>query len=212
METRTVAATGWPEPVTLRDGSEVLVRPIEPGDRDKLVAGFEHLSGASRERRFLKPMIGLSPSLLSYLTDVDHHDHEALVAEAAEGGAGVGVARYIRLADDPKAAEVAVVVVDDWQRKGAGTALLRRLAMRAMEEGIERFCATCLATNTDVLELLDDVAQTRVTKTENGLVEIEVVLPTGEEKSLLTAFRRAAAERLAFRHPAERDRTREKGK
>lgn len=55
--------------------------------------------------------------LLRYLTDIDHHDHEALVALDL-GGRGVGVARYIRHPADPQAAEPAVAIVDDWHRRG----------------------------------------------------------------------------------------------
>ena len=203
METDAVA-TRWPETVRLRDGKSISIRPIEPDDKQQLLRGFERLSPESRYRRFLTPMDRLSARLLRYLTEVDHHDHEALVAESVEGGEPVGVARYIRLADEREAAEVAVAVVDDWQGKGAGTELLRRLATRAMEEGVERFTATCLATNTDVLELLEDVAPTRVTNTGDGLAEIVVELPTREENTLLAALRRAASGALAFRHPLER--------
>jgi RimJ/RimL family protein N-acetyltransferase len=197
-------ATRFPERVTLRDGSEVVVRPIEPGDKEKLVEGFERLSPESRYRRFLTPMNRLTPRMLRYLTEVDHHDHEALVAESADGAEPVGVARFIRIADEPEAAEVAVAVVNHWQGRGAARALMRRLAARAVEEGVERFTATCLAENTDVLELLGDLAPARVTESADGLVEVEIALPTGEEKSLLAALRRAAAGALAFRHPLER--------
>jgi RimJ/RimL family protein N-acetyltransferase len=197
-------ATRFPERVTLRDGSEVVVRPIEPGDKEKLVEGFERLSPESRYRRFLTPMNRLTPRMLRYLTEVDHHDHEALVAESADGAEPVGVARFIRIADEPEAAEVAVAVVNHWQGRGAARALMRRLAARAVEEGVERFTATCLAENTDVLDLLGDLAPARVTESADGLVEVEIALPTGEEKSLLAALRRAAAGALAFRHPLER--------
>jgi hypothetical protein len=55
-----------------------------------------------------------------------HYDHEALGALSHPGGRGVGIARYIRNADDPLAADVAVSVVDDWQRRGLATELRHR--------------------------------------------------------------------------------------
>jgi RimJ/RimL family protein N-acetyltransferase len=188
----------------LRDGQKIVVRPIRPEDRDELAAGLGRLSAESRYSRFFTPTDGLSASELTYLSEVDHHDHEALVAESADGAEPVGVARFIRIADEPEAAEVAVAVVNHWQGRGAARALMRRLAARAVEEGVERFTATCLAENTDVLELLGDLAPARVTESADGLVEVEIALPTGEEKSLLAALRRAAAGALAFRHPLER--------
>jgi RimJ/RimL family protein N-acetyltransferase len=197
------------ERVTLRDGSEVLIRPINPDDKAKLMEGFERLSPESRYRRFLTPMNELNPHLLRYLTEVDHHSHEALVAESADGGEPVGVARFVRLADRPEAAEVAVAVADNWQGKGAATELLRRLEARALEEGVEAFVATCLATNTDVLELLDEIGPRKVTDAENGIVEVEIRLPaaTTPESPLRAALRRAAAGLLAFRNPEERERS-----
>jgi RimJ/RimL family protein N-acetyltransferase len=195
----------WPERVTLRDGSEMLVRPIEPRDKARLVHGFEALSPESRYRRFLTPMTSLRPKMLRYLTEVDHHDHEALVAASAENGEPVGVARYIRTADDPTAAEVAVAVVDRWQGRGAATELLRRLGERARAEGIERFTATCLAENRDVLELLEGIGAGRARRMEGGLVEVGVELPVaiGPGEALVAALRGAAAGHLSFRHPLE---------
>ena len=202
MET-TASVTTWPERVKLRDGAEVLIRPIRPDDKAKLVAGFEQLSEESRYRRFLAPMARLSPRLLRYLTEIDHHDHEALVAESVDGEP-VGVARYIRLEDDHEAAELAVAVIDHWQGKGAATELLTRLAARASEEGVERFVATCLAENLDVIELLEELCAKRTGQAEGGLIEVEMELPAADERPLRAALRRAAAGVLSFRHPPVR--------
>jgi hypothetical protein len=69
-----------PPQVMLRDETTVLVRPVEPGDKDLIRAGFDRLSDESRYRRFLTPTSELGQPMLRYLTEVDHHDHEALVA------------------------------------------------------------------------------------------------------------------------------------
>ena len=83
--------------VELRDGSWAQVRQIRPDDREALRRGFERLSPESRYRRFLTPMEKLSESQLTYLTDVDHHDHEAMIAfDLATPGEVVGVGRYVR--------------------------------------------------------------------------------------------------------------------
>ena len=152
----------------LRDGSSVVVRPIEPEDRDLLRAGFERLSPESRYQRFLVPMAELSDEMLDYLAEVDHRDHEALVALDAETGEGVGVARFVRLAGRPRVAEAAVTVVDAWQGRGLGTLLLELLATRAREEGVAHFSALVLATNTDMLELLERLGPVRVVDREPG--------------------------------------------
>jgi hypothetical protein len=73
------------ERVELRDGSQIEVRPITPDDKQALVDGFEKLSPESRYRRFLTPVRRLRPGLLAYFTEVDHHNHEAIVAQSAVG-------------------------------------------------------------------------------------------------------------------------------
>ena len=86
-------------------------------------------------------MTNLSAAQLDYLVDVDHHDHEAIVAVDPISGEGLAVARYIRSNEDAEVAEVAVTVADDWQGRGLGRALLDRLSYRARREGVRRFTA-----------------------------------------------------------------------
>jgi len=162
--------------VILRDGRSVLIRPIQPSDKAAMVAAFERLGEDSRYRRFFSPISHLSEAQLVYLTEVDHFQHEALVATQPESGAGVGVARYIRSAQDWAEAEVAVTVVDDWQGVGLGTALLERLADRARAEGVRRFTALVQAENERSLGLLRRVGDTS-TQTSQGVVRCVVELP-----------------------------------
>jgi RimJ/RimL family protein N-acetyltransferase/nucleotide-binding universal stress UspA family protein len=162
------------ERITLRDGSPVVIRPLTPEDRDLLSTGFERLSERSRYMRFQSPMAGLSDRQLSYLTSIDHHDHEALVALDPDSGDGVGVARFVRVNDD--VAECAIVVADDWQGRGAATALLDRLVDRAREEGIDRFTALLLAENTGALRLLERLGETEERRV-GSQVELEIALP-----------------------------------
>jgi hypothetical protein len=108
-------------PVVLRDGSTVMIRPVRPVDARLLADGSARLSARSRRLRFLTPKKDLSPAELRYFTDVDHHDHEALGALNHAGGRGVGIARCIRDADDPQAAEITVTIIDDRQGRGPGT-------------------------------------------------------------------------------------------
>ena len=128
-----------PHWITLRSGHRVLVRALRPDDAPGLAEAFEQLSETSRYRRFFTGKPHLSEQTLAYLTDIDHHDHEALVAVAPGSGQLVGVARFIRIPREPDQAEMAVTVADSWQRRGLGTALLRELAQRAAEEDIRYF-------------------------------------------------------------------------
>jgi GNAT superfamily N-acetyltransferase len=171
----------------------VAVRPIEPGDKLDLVAAFERLSDTSRYHRFLSPHPQLSKGELRYLTEVDHRDHEALVAFDPATGEGVGVARYVRDRDRAASAEIAVAVTDEWQGRGVGTTLLHALADRARQEGIRHFTALMLAENGAMAHLLGDLGKTRVLEVRQGTVELAVELPERGVGPELASWLRSAA-------------------
>ena len=166
--------------VVLRDGSAVLIRPVHSADAPLLADGFTRLSPESRQMRFLTRKRELSPAELRYLTHIDHHDHEALGALNHADGRGVGIARYIRDAGDPQAAEVAVTIVDDWQGRGLGTELLAQLAGRARSEGICRFTALVAADNAAMIGLLRNMSADLVGR-DRGTVEYEITLAPQKE-------------------------------
>ena len=164
------------ETVSLRDGSQVTIRPVEPSDKPLFAAGFERFGQESRYRRFMGMKKRLSERELAFFSEVDHHEHEALGAIDVVSGEGVGVARYIRMPGDPEAAEAAVALVDAWQHRGLGGALLSRLATRAAEEGVRRFRAWMLSESRDMLHLFERLGPLRVIAREGDSVEIEVSL------------------------------------
>lgn len=141
----------------LPDGAPVLIRPIRPDDKRLLTDGLRRLSDESVHRRFLTPKRSFSRTELRYLTEVDGRDHVALVAEypAEPVRRLIAVARFVRLHDDPDAAEVAIVVADDWQRRGLGSLLAARLAEEARRAGIRRFTATMAAGNGPAHRLME---------------------------------------------------------
>jgi len=130
----------------------VLLRPIALDDGALLTSALERMGDTTRYRRFLAQRSVFTDVELEYLTDVDHHDHEALIAIDMRDGEAIGVARYIRIA--PRTAELAVTVVDDWQGHGVGSLLLRQLAKRARRADIDRFVAVTVAGNEPALRLL----------------------------------------------------------
>src|SRR5690348_12093991 len=162
-------------PVALREGSKVLIRQVRGTDAPLLADGFARLSPRSRQMRFLTRKKELSGAELRYFTDVDHHDHEALVALNHADGRGVGIARYIRHAEDPQAAEIAVTVVDDWQGHGLGTELVTRLTARARQEGIRRFTALVAVDYTAVARMLRN-ASASLAGRGPGTAEYEITL------------------------------------
>jgi RimJ/RimL family protein N-acetyltransferase len=171
----------------------LLIRPISPEDKQLLLEGFERLSKRSRYQRFLSPQERLSERELRYFSEVDHHDHEALLAIDPDTNQAVGVARYVSSKTDPGVAELAVAVVDDWQGQGVGSRLAGALADRARAEGITSFTALVFADNELMLKLLHDLGQVRVVHSEHATVELRVYLPEtglGHLRRLLRAIAR----------------------
>lgn len=119
-----------PRSVLLRDRRRVLVRPLTPGDRDALAAGYARLSGASQRARFGAARRVLGQAALDHLVDsVDGVDHVAFAAFAQDGSETmVAVARILRYVDDPDSLDVGLTVADDYQDSGLGRALTVLLA------------------------------------------------------------------------------------
>jgi RimJ/RimL family protein N-acetyltransferase len=152
---------------------ELLIRRITPADKDALVAGLGRLSDRSVYLRFLSPKPRLSSSELRYLTEVDFIDHYALVAVlAAAPDVVVGVGRWVRCAEHPGDAEIAIVIADDLQSRGVGTELGRALADAAVARGIERFTASMLPENTAAHRLFRKIASRLDLTREAGVDEL----------------------------------------
>jgi RimJ/RimL family protein N-acetyltransferase len=157
------------------DRSDFVIRPIRPADREALGVGWLALSPESQRKRFLAPKPRLSSSELRYLTEVDGATHVALVAVDWRERI-LGVARFVRLPDDPKTAEFAVLVGDIYQGHGIGTALAVALADRAREVGVERFTALMLYDNVAARRLMQTIGQ-RLSPTVRGSGVVEYATP-----------------------------------
>jgi RimJ/RimL family protein N-acetyltransferase len=174
---------------SLPDGTRILLRPIEAGDKARLAAALGRLSQETIRRRFLAAKPSFSTSELRYLTEVDGHNHLAIAAFLADDPeALVGVARCIRLPTAsarglvtaslaPETAEFAIVVGDPLQGRGLGTLLARELAGAARAAGIRRFAATMLGDNEAVRRLMRTIsAHLELDRIEGGLREVVVAL------------------------------------
>lgn len=142
------------ETITLRDGREVVLRPIDRDDADGLIRFHNHLSPDSQYFRFFGPKPRLSAAEAAYLAGVDYHRRFAIVGEAEEAGEKnvVGVGRFD--INEPGLAEAAIVIRDDYQHVGLGTAILQRMTEVARGRALKAFTAEVLAENTKMLELL----------------------------------------------------------
>ena len=163
---------------TLPDGTQILIRPIQATDKARLSAALGRLSRETIQRRFLAAKPRLSSSELRYLTEVDGHDHIALVAVlAAEPNSIAAVARCVRIPGTPDTAEFAIVVGDPLQGRGLGSLLARELATAARAAGIRRFSATMAGENVAVRRLISHFTQTLEHEhVDHGVREVVVKL------------------------------------
>jgi GNAT superfamily N-acetyltransferase len=155
------------------DGTKLYVRHVRPADKDLIAKAWLHLSEASQRKRFLGPKPVLTKRDLRYLTEIDGHDHVALLAVRLDDpNRLVAVARYVRLKDDPTVAEVAVTVADPMQGKGIGKRLGVLLADEARGRGVHHFSASMLADNRPALRLMATMSQRLEGHTESGVRDV----------------------------------------
>lgn len=166
--------------VRLRDGSRAVIWGLLPSDRDGLREAYEHLSPETKLHRFLTPVPHLTEGMLHHLVDeVDGVDHVArvlFVVDAQGVGQPAGLARMIRYADNPAAADVAVTVTDEHQGRGIASALLEDL-LRHRPEGVERIVTEVAADNPASLAMLHRLGPTTVEHDGVHLLRVTVELP-----------------------------------
>ena len=148
-----LAAFITPIPIQMRDGSELYLRPVLPGDSERTSDGTIEFSSETLYRRFQTPRTP-SKSLMTYLFEVDYKDHFVWVMTDGEDGPVVADARFVRDETDPTLAEVAFIVGDEYQGRGVGSFLLAALAVAARGDGIRRFTARVLADNLAMRKIL----------------------------------------------------------
>ncbi len=137
-------------------------------------SGFRALSPRSRLDRFLIPMSELGEERLAFLHELDG-SAQAAVGAVTLHGTGVAIARFARVPADPRAAEVGITVVDDYQGRGAGTLLFRELARIAIERGIRRFVGVVRSANRRAVDPLRRAAS-HLRPDGPGLITFEVDL------------------------------------
>ena len=177
-----VTSTGFePKVVELRDRTRVHLRPIVPEDEPLLHEAVAAMSERTVYFRFFSPLKRMSDALAHRLAVVDYQDRFALVATTHKPSSKeriVGVARYDR-ARGTEVAEVAVAVIDEFQRRGMGAILLAELARVARSHGIKTFQLIVLPENTQMLGLLRNMGWIHQAKLVGGVYEISFDLPDG---------------------------------
>jgi GNAT superfamily N-acetyltransferase len=175
------APTFKAQSIELRDGTKLLVRPIAPEDEPLLHEAVAAMSERSVYLRFFSPLKRLSDAFAHRLAVVDYKDRFAAVATTKRPAGKeriIGVARYDRAAGTD-VAEVALAVIDEFQRRGLGGALLAILAKVARDNGITTFSLIVLPENREMLGLLRKMGWIHHAKLSGGLYDITFDIPEG---------------------------------
>ena len=139
----------------LRDGRQIEIRAFRPQDRNELISTVARVGALSLYRRFFTFKQSFSEREKAFFLNVDFEKHVALVAMTEEAGRQVmvGGARYVIV--QPGKAEVAFLVIDQYQGQGIGAALLRNLANLARAGGLNALVAEVLRENIPMLKVFE---------------------------------------------------------
>jgi GNAT superfamily N-acetyltransferase len=177
---RTVSGEVLPGEFVLQDGTPALLWPLLTTDAETLRDVFRRLSPGSRYHRFLQVLDQLDDPMIRLLVDsVDgvHHIALLLIVLPPEGEEElIGVAHLVQNPDDPATADIAVTVVDDWQGRGAGTALVSAL-MQRRPAAVTRLRTLVAADNRAPLALLAGAGRMSAGLPEHGVLDVTVDLP-----------------------------------
>lgn len=161
----------------LKNGTDVIVRTINACDKECLSTEFDNLSHQSRYSRFCMAIDKLSERQLAYLADVDNENHVliTITQSCEEPRSGLGLGRYIKLADSDDMAEFSITVTDQHQNQGVGSLLLELLIKHARDNSVKILRGSVLQSNKPMLRLLQRF-NFKHSGTEDGLVLYDLVL------------------------------------
>lgn len=173
------------ERLVMRDGSSVVIRPLDTGDEAGITSWFTScFPGLGAEKLYARLFVlleWLDRFAESALAGVDRLGREPIAAFAPDG-VTVGIAGCLPVSKSASA-EVTVAVAGAWQGRGIATALLERVAARARAVGIEQLTARCLASNDALIRLLSRLGPTTVGASGVGLVDVRVGLGSAPRSS-----------------------------
>ena len=164
----------------LDDGRTIQLGQVTAASRPLIEQAMLRLSPLSSRHRFFTVRYRLSERELNELTNPADPQRLAIGASAhfPDGRVeGVGVARFVRVDGAPDVAELAVTVIDDYQKLGVGRRLLQRIGWEARQHGVQRLSGIVLSENVPMLKLLERQVPGLVRRvTRDHLVHVELPL------------------------------------
>lgn len=165
----------------LRDGTNLVVRPIRPSDETHIKGMFYSFSEQTKYLRYHGTLKSMPHNKLQVFCNIDYDTEMALVAIQGKAGMEeiVAVGRYMTT-PGKRDVEMAFVVRDDWQRKGVGTYLFNRLVEIGREAGIAVFHADVLPENSGMLKIFHRSGMNTETSTDEGVVRVTMTTASPE--------------------------------
>ena len=162
---------------TLRDGRTITIRAQRPEDLDGWRGALARTSAETLHLRFFAVKREVSEQEAHYFLDIDFVKHVALVVVADEDGRPtlIGGARYYIV--EPGKAEIAFGLIDEYQGKGIGSALISRLATIGREAGLHELVAEVLSDNLPMLSVFERSGLAMSTRREGPVVHVTLRFP-----------------------------------
>jgi acetyltransferase len=146
----------WERPVTLRDSTAILIRPIRPEDEALYAPFFAEVTEQDLRLRFFALIKEFSHGFVARLTQLDYARAMAFIAIDTSSGALLGVGRLHANANYD-AAEFAVLVRSDFKGRGLGWLLMQTMIDYASAEGLQTIEGQVLRDNTTMLSMCQEL-------------------------------------------------------
>ena len=171
------------KPVTLRDGANVLLRPIKPSDATMKQDLFYSLSRDAVVKRYLGSLRAMPLKRVWPYVTVDYSNEMVLVGTVkGDGGETIiAIGSYSRIPNTDHA-EVALLVRDDWQNKGLGTTLFRYLVEIGKKNGLAGFTAWVLRNNAKMMHIFKKSGYPAKYGIEGDLYHVKMEFTENAEK------------------------------
>ncbi|MER5317910.1 GNAT family N-acetyltransferase [Streptosporangium roseum] len=164
---RTQLARSRRDPVRALPGGGVEIRPARADDEERIRRFLAGLSPRTQTLRFFTGVSRPSASLVRSLLVMDER-RDVLLAVHGEAVVGHAMSFKGGQAD----VEIALVVADEWQGRGVGSRLARRLLRRASVAGARTLGMDVLGDNRKVLSMVRRAWPEATMKASSGAVEV----------------------------------------
>jgi acyl-CoA hydrolase/GNAT superfamily N-acetyltransferase len=168
-----------------RTKGDVFIWPVKPTDENLVREMFYDLSEKTVYLRFFSHLKAMPHEKAQLLVNLDYQEQMAIGAYLGEypDFKMIGLAQYIRNPNS-NMAELAFLVLDDYQKEGLGKFLFQYLVRIARQNGIEGFSAEVLSDNRPMIHILSNCGYKINTRIEDDVYNFIILFEFPEEKEL----------------------------